>query len=56
MAIEFVTPTLTEKQTKVFNECLKSFDGLTYKEVEEILYELLSKAKTISLVTQQSVL
>lgn len=41
---------LSDKQTRAFNDCLKSFCGFTYKETEEVLYELLAKIKTTSLI------
>lgn len=40
----------SEKQKQAVNTCLNSFEGMNYKECEEVLYSLLSKIKTTSLV------
>lgn len=51
MSEQFLVPQLTEKEKAVYEKCLKAIDGLSVKEAETILYELLSQIKKSSVIT-----
>ncbi len=51
MSEQFLVPKLTEKEQPVYEKCLEEINGLSVKEAETILYELLSKIKTYSVIT-----
>jgi hypothetical protein len=38
------------KQQKAFTECLASVKGLSYKEAEQLIYELLSELKNKAVI------
>lgn len=46
----FAVPQLTEKEQQVYEKCIAVLNGLSVKEAETILYELLSNIKTCSVI------
>jgi hypothetical protein len=42
---------LNNKQQQVFDKCKGLLNGFTYKEAEQILFELLTDIKSTSLIT-----
>ena len=46
-----LVPQLSEKEQNVYEKCLEAFNGLSIKEAENILSEILSKIRTSSVIT-----
>ena len=51
MSEQFLVQQLTEKENPVYEKCLEAINGLSVKEAETILYKLLSKIKSSSVIT-----
>lgn len=51
MADCLVTNQLSEKQEKIISNTIQEMKGLSFREAEEVLFQLMNKIKTDSLIS-----